>query len=201
VEISQILCKAKQLFAGDGKVKLIVAAGLLGMLLILLSQFSASNASREKKEGIPQDTLTAEYTTDQYAQQLEDKLQALIGSIEGVGRTRVMVTLENGVEYVYAREEKSSVDKKRERGEGGKEGRVDYQEDTQYTYVFVDAGYGEKQPLLSTQRPPKVQGVVVVCQGADDIVVEESVINVVTTALNISTTRVCVVKIDATDTK
>ena len=84
MEISQILCKAKQLFAGDGKVKLIVAAGLLGMLLILLSQFSASNASREKKEGIPQDTLTAEYTTDQYAQQLEDKLQALIGSIEGV---------------------------------------------------------------------------------------------------------------------
>jgi len=188
------------LLSGDIKTKLIVAVGLVGMLLVLISQFVGSGAA-SAKEKAPQDTTTAQYTTEEYAAQLEEKLQRLISSIQGVGTTQVMVTMEHGVEYVYAQQEKSSTDKKLEPGSEESGERLDYKYNVEYSYVFVDNGYGDKQPLLRTELQPKVQGVVVVCEGADDIRVEQSITNVVTTALHIPTTRVCVVKIDAQSTK
>lgn len=188
------------LLSGDIKTKLIVAVGLVGMLLVLISQFVGSGAA-SAKEKAPQDTTTAQYTTEDYAAQLEEKLQRLISSIQGVGTTQVMVTMEHGVEYVYAQQEKSSTDKKLEPGSEESGERLDYKYNVEYSYVFVDNGYGDKQPLLRTELQPKVQGVVVVCEGADDIRVEQSITNVVTTALHIPTTRVCVVKIDAQSTK
>lgn len=189
-----------KLLSGDVKTKLIVAAGLIGMLLILISQFMDSGAATAREEA-PQDTTTAQYTTEEYAAQLEEKLQRLIGSIQGVGAAQVMVTLEHGIEYVYAQQEKSSTDKKLEPGSEESGERLDYKYDVEYSYVFVDNGYGDKRPLLRTELQPKVQGVVVVCEGADDIRVQQNVTNVVTTALHIPTTRVCVVKIDAQSTK
>jgi len=189
-----------KLLSEDIKTKLIVAVGLVGMLLVLISQFVGSGAA-SAKEKAPQDTTTAQYTTEEYAAQLEEKLQRLISSIQGVGTTQVMVTMEHGVEYVYAQQEKSSTDKKLEPGSEESGERLDYKYNVEYSYVFVDNGYGDKQPLLRTELQPKVQGVVVVCEGADDIRVEQSITNVVTTALHIPTTRVCVVKIDAQSTK
>lgn len=188
--------RLKKLLEGDRKVKLILAIGLAGMLLILIAQLTDSGGTDTKQNGAPSNPVTAEYTTEEYAQNLESRLQNLICSIEGVGQAQVMVTLEHGVQNVYAQQEKSSMDKKLEPQTGDTGEKLDYKHDVEYSYVFVDTGYGEKQPLLTTQLPPKVQGVVVVCEGAKDVRVQESVIGVVTTALNISSTRVCVVKID-----
>lgn len=41
---------------------------------------------------------------------------------------------------------------------------------------------------------PKVRGVIVVCDGGDDIVIKEKVINAVSGAFGISTTRISVIK-------
>ena len=59
----------------------------------------------------------------------------------------------------------------------------------------MDSEYGKKEALVLTQLEPKIQGVVIVCEGAGNIRVEADLTNVVTTALNIPSTRVCVVKI------
>ena len=45
-----------------------------------------------------------------------------------------------------------------------------------------------------TEVQPVVKGVVVVCDGGDDPVVQQRVIDAVTTALDITSVRVCVVK-------
>lgn len=188
-DVSRVLARfggLKRLFGGDWKTKLIVLLGLLGMALILLAQITSKE--KHPAQDTPQDTDTAQFTLGEYQAQLESRLGSIIASIDGVGQARVMITLEHGGESIYATEEKSSVDKASE--EGG------YKQDRQYSYVMVDTGYGEKQPLVKTQTPPKVQGVVIVCEGADDILVQERLTNVVTTALHIPTTRVCVVKIN-----
>jgi len=59
----------------------------------------------------------------------------------------------------------------------------------------VDTEFGRREALVLTRRPPRVQGVVIVCEGADNILVQEKLISVVTTALGIPSTRVSVVKI------
>ena len=162
-------------------VKLIVTAGLVGMVLILMGQLTDSPGRRAPPpsgQNRAPAVSASQMSAEEYAGMLEQRLEELVSSIQGVGRARVMVTLEHGVEYVFAQEERSGADS------------------MQVSYVLVDTEFGRRQPLVRTQRQPRVQGVIVVCEGADDVRVQQKLINVVTTALNIPTTRVCVVKID-----
>ena len=182
----------KKLVSGDGKIKIVVALGLLGMALILLSQFFSIGEKSAKDI----DTATAQFTSEAYIADLEAKLTSLISGMEGVGEARVMVTLESGVEYIYAQEEKRNTDVTQEGG-ATEAARIYEKENVEQKYILVETQNGKKQPLLKTERQPKVQGVVIVCEGASNIHVEQDLINVVTTALNIPSTRVCVVKIGA----
>ena len=50
------------------------------------------------------------------------------------------------------------------------------------------------EPFVVKEIYPEIQGVVVVADGADDILVRQNITNAVTTALNIAPHKVCVVK-------
>lgn len=182
--------KLKKLFLADKKLPLIVVLGLAGMLLILLSQFWGGAEDKSTKENA---LVVSEAGTeaDDYAAVLEEKLGGLIASIEGVGRAKIMVTLENTGEYVYAQEEKRNVDTNIEERDGTSQ-KSSTKENIQQNYILMN---GQKEALVKTRLEPKIRGVVIICEGADDIMVRQSVVNVVTTALNIPTTRVCVEKI------
>ncbi len=82
----------KRLLQGGGGQRLLVVLGLLGMALILLSQLRG----RETSAGGDFSQEAAEY-----ARELETRLCEMVGRMEGVGACRVLVTLENGSEYVY----------------------------------------------------------------------------------------------------
>ncbi|MDR2909311.1 MAG: hypothetical protein LBU86_05465 [Oscillospiraceae bacterium] len=176
----------------DIKLKLVVGLGLLGMLMILLSYFNESGAGAPDS---PPNNLTATYAAEEYADKLEEKLSGLITQIDGVGRNEVMVTLERGIEYVYAQEEKRATDKTSV-GTGEEEREtLNLTENVEQNVILVDSEYGRKEALVLTELEPKVQGVVIVCEGADDVLVEQKLTSVVTTALGVTSARVCVVKI------
>ena len=71
-----------------------------------------------------------------------------------------MVTLENGVEYVYATQEKINTDRQED------DGRISQRDDSDKSIIVVDTEDG-KQGLLVTEIQPTVKGVVVVCEGGD----------------------------------
>ncbi len=177
------------LFTGDLRIKVLVALGLLGMALILASQFMP-----EKKP--PPDSATAVFTSAAYAGELETRLCDLVSAMEGTGRVRVMITLENAGETVYAQEEKRNVDKQEEMVPNSQETATTttQKENVEQRYILVDGENG-REALVKTRLEPRIQGVVVLCEGADNPVAEQSITHVVTTALNIPTTRVAVVKI------
>lgn len=54
--------------------------------------------------------------------------------------------------------------------------------------------YGKNADMLLETQMPKVRGVIVVCSGGDDIIVQEKVIRAVTGVFAISSTRVSVMK-------
>lgn len=72
--------------------KIVVWAGLLGMLLLLLSVLFDNSA----------DTVEADAPVTDYAAEMETKLHELLLCVEGVSDCRVMVTLESGSRVVYA---------------------------------------------------------------------------------------------------
>ena len=68
------------------KTTLIMAAGLLGILLIGISpMLKTDNQSKPKQEIIP--------SAEEYATALETRLEKILGRIDGVGEVEVMITL------------------------------------------------------------------------------------------------------------
>ena len=171
--------KLGDFFKGGKGRKIIVALGIIGMALILLSEF------------LPQKTenTAAKVSADQFVRQTEEKLSTMLGSIEGAGQCQVMVTLENGVEYVYASQNKVNTDRVEDKG-GEK---LTQRDGTEENIIIVDTDEG-RQGLLITEIQPTVKGVVIVCEGGDQPLVQQRIIDAVTTALNISSKRVCVTK-------
>lgn len=168
---------------GRGK-KWIVAAGLLGMLLIFLSEFWPNNSQ--------QASTSQAVTSEEFVQQLEQRLTEVVGNIEGAGQNKVMVTLENGVQYVYATEQKTGSNRVEDTGSASN--RVSQQDDAEESVIVVDAENG-RNGLLVTELEPIVKGVVVVCEGGDREEVRQRVSDAVTTALNITSKRVYVTKL------
>jgi stage III sporulation protein AG len=179
----------RSLVGADRKIRIILAVGLSGMLLILISSLFTDTPA--KSAGAAK---SATETTDaQYVVQLEERMLRLVASIDGVGKANVLVTLESGREYVYARELKSSSSRSASY-EGGQPSKSEESANGEQKYLLMDVNGGD-QALLLTQVEPKIKGVVVVCEGAGNPVVSQRVISAVTTALGISSTRVCVIKI------
>lgn len=156
----------------DKVMRLLVIVGLVGILLIALSELP----SCEKAEKSTSVTLTE----TQVEQALEKRITALLREVEGVGSCRVMVTLESGTQTVYAADTVSST---------GADGAASLSE----SYLTVDTDTGPVG-LLLTRIQPTVKGVAVVCDGGGDTAVCQRVIQVVSTAFHISERRVCVVK-------
>lgn len=174
------------LLKGDKKVRIIVAIGILGITLILLSELITPKNKAKQEVSSTSDSISMS------KEMLEEQVYDLITSIDGVGRAKVMVTLETSVEYVYAKEAKTDTDVTRDIS-NGKSTKTTQKDKSEETYIFVDGSDG-KQALLTTEKAPRVKGVVVVCEGGDDKLVQSRIIDAVTTAFDIGANRVCVTK-------
>ena len=105
--------------------------------------------AQETAAAVPAQTQTA----GDYASQLESRLQTLISQLSGAGPARVMVTLQNGEESVYAADTETSADGAASR-----------------KHVLTGGA-----ALVETVETPRVLGVAVLCGGGEDPAVQSRV--------------------------
>ena len=175
----------EKLLYSKEKTKYILIIGMVGILLISISTLLPKNSNDKNMCG---ESKNLNLSTEAYVQQLEQKINSMISQIEGVGNSEVVITLENGVENVYANSERKTSDSNENAS-----GKQTNRNNTQHDVVIVD-GSGGKQALIVTQKEPSVKGVVVVCEGADNSLIVKRVSDAVTKSLDIKTNRVSVVK-------
>ncbi|HCR43024.1 MAG TPA: stage III sporulation protein AG [Ruminococcaceae bacterium] len=159
--------------------KIVIFAGFAGILLIFLSSLIPSGKSTGASESPSYSAAAQEYET-----RLESSLTGIITQIEGAGSAKVMVTLEQTEESIYATEDKKS----------GQTASGQSEESSEKTYLLVKNDDGSESALAVTQVQPVIKGVVVVCDGGDDPAVKQNIVNAVTTALHVTSVRVCVLK-------
>lgn len=174
----------------DKKKQMIIGVCVIGVMLILLSQFSNSDA---KSRGNPETVTTQETTLKEYTGELESKIHSLVTNISGVGEAKVLITFKNDTEYVYVNEEKKNIDKS-ENVANNNEKTTEEKENVEQTLIIMKGDDGE-QALLKTKIEPTVKGVVVVCTGGDIPSVQQAVSEAVTTALDIGYNDICVTKL------
>lgn len=146
-------------------------AGLLGILLIFASEAFGGNSKKTKDD-------SKVYVS--YSNEIEEKLANIISSVDGAGKTKVFLTIEESEEYVYAQD--LSYNKK-----------DDTQKNEEKEYVIVDGGNGKDGLLIKTVNP-KIRGVAIVCEGGDDPTVQQRIYSCVSASLGISTARISISK-------
>lgn len=190
--------KAKGLFQklaeNDTCRKIIIGAGLLGIVLILVSG-SLKSCSVQPPAGASASSASSGtiITAEEYEKQMENSLSDLITQIDGVGKAKVMVTLEQTTKSVYATQEKTSDQQTNENAESGT-GKNETNNSNETSYLLVKDADGSEKAVKITDIQPVVKGVVVVCDGGGDPKVQQDITDAVTTALHITSVRVCVIK-------
>lgn len=126
------------------------------------------------------------YFEEDYSTYLEKKLINILSKINGVGNINVMVTLENSSEKIAATNTTTTTEQTLENDSEG--GTREIIREDQTTQVMTKGN--DDSLLVVKEIKPKVQGVIVVADGAEDPTLKEKLYEAVKTALGITGNKV-----------
>ncbi len=164
----------------DKKSKVIIVVGFSVMLILMLSEIDFNK--KEKEIDIPQ------LSNEEYCLYLEDKIQKFVENIEGAGRAKVIITLAETTEYIYATDDKD-VQKNNTNSDDST---------IEKEYVIIENNNNDEGLLIKTIEP-KVRGVAISCEGGNDAKVQEQIYSAVEAILDISTSNISITKLTTTE--
>ena len=157
--------------------KVLVIAGLIGIVLIFLSSLGGGEKEKENRSA-------GQFSADSYRLSLQEEIKDMVTDITGSRRVNVVVTLESGISYSYAdiREETSAAE--------NKDNAESTDRQIKEGYITIKTADGGEEALLITEKMPEIRGVAIVCEGGDSEFIKEKITNSVTAALDITSKRV-----------
>ena len=146
---------------------------LLGVMVMIVAM--PAGAKQSQKETQTQEQKEQLQTQDSYKEQLQQQLKELLEHMDGVGKTRVMLT--------FSDEGTDQLDKNVTKDGNKKE----------ETTVVYDTG-DTRQPYVICRQMPKIEGVVVVAQGGGNAKTVTEISNAVMSLFPVEAHKVVVVK-------
>ena len=140
---------------GKNKYLLLGIGFLIGLGLLFYGNFGAKDKANDA-ESLPE--------AQAYRETLKEEIGQLCRQVEGVGKVTVLVSLEGGYEYVYARDEDGDC-------------------------VSIGSGSG-KTAAIENVLPPRIAGVGIVCDGGENAAVREALTALLSAALNIGANKI-----------
>jgi len=167
---------------------IVLAAGLIGLLLLCFTSIPGSGKNAAGAKNPAQESIRVDLTA--YERQLEERLCGIVSAIAGAGEARVMLTLDCGSEPIYAVQGKT--DSRHSFSDSGSEESLSANKE----YVIIGSG-ASGQGLILKMVEPQVRGVAVICQGGDDLIVRQAVVEAVTAVLGVGSNKVSVARLGA----
>ncbi|MBD5530159.1 MAG: stage III sporulation protein AG [Lachnospiraceae bacterium] len=177
---------------------------LAGVLLVVIALPTEKN-SREQQNpgavtgssgGAVQESISvgAGFSdVEEYAAYLEKRLENTLSQVSGVGAVQVMITLEATQELVLEKDQQTqSSSTTEEDSQGGS--RYSHQTSRSENTVYHSSGNNE--PYVIKTLLPRVEGVVVVAQGAGTGNINRNITDVVQALFDVEVHKVKVVKMD-----
>ena len=150
------------------KYKFVLLVVLVGIILMLLPVSSQTKETEENKSQIPQESF------DLAA--MEQRMEEVLGKIDGVGKLRLMLTLQSGTRLTLAEDTQRDQDR------------------TQRAIVTLNRASGNQEIVITNRFYPVYQGAVVVCQGADSSAVRLAITETVQALTGLPSDRIRVAK-------
>ena len=174
---------------------------LLGILLMVIAIPVKKTETQKDQTAAPENKSTASGTqeteeednTGGYAGELEERLESLLASMEGVGNVKVMVTLDSSREQVVEKDVPYSMDTTKETDSaGGSRDVVNSKQEE--TTVYVTDQAGNKTPYISKTLEPAIEGVTEVAKGGGNAVVQKNITDVIQALFGVEAHKIKVVK-------
>ena len=172
-EIKSFVSKFKDIFSviKNKKNVLIVSLGFIGIFLIFISEIVPEREKEIVKT--PSDFPSG------FELELEKRLEEAVCQISGAGKTDITITLDSSKEYFYAKNSSENID--------------DSETEKESELVILEGAEGEEPIVLKTDEA-KIRGVLVVCEGGNDPLVCEKILEAICALLDISSNKVSVAK-------
>lgn len=152
---------------------------LIGLLLAVI----VFPVEQEKREEATENVASTEVqgkTAEDYEERMERKLESLLGSVEGVGEVRVMLTFVGSGE--------KQVEKDRNTVEEGQS------EET----IYEEHGSSERMPYVTSETNPRVEGILVIAQGGGDSQVRKEILEAAQALFGIEAHKIKIMKMEGT---
>lgn len=189
--------KLKEMFKGKKKTENLLV--LLVLLIIVVIAINYIWNSDEKKENnVKQESQSNEIkqvSTENIKDKTEEKLENILSKISGVGKVRVMITysVSSSVTPVY--DETSKVSNTTENDDSGGT-RTITQTENGKQIVYKENSDGSKEPITKNTESPKMEGAIIVAEGAENIDVKTNIIEAVEAATGLATHKIQVFKME-----
>lgn len=172
-EITSFVSKFKDIFSviKNKKNVLIVSLGFIGIFLIFISEIVPEREKEIVKT--PSDFPSG------FELELEKRLEEAVCQISGAGKTDITITLDSSKEYFYAKNSSENID--------------DSETEKESELVILEGAEGEEPIVLKTDEA-KIRGVLVVCEGGNDPLVCEKILEAICALLDIPSNKVSVAK-------
>ena len=151
------------------KLMILIMIGVFGIFLVIIGSAGGKKTNAQKNNG----ENTESNATLAYIENVENKIRTITRQITG-SDSAVIVTVSEGIKYVYVSNEKSADGK------------------TEHEYITVRNESGAGEMILQKEIYPAIEGVSVVCRGGDNPLVQSKLISVISTALGLPSNRICI---------
>ncbi|MCD7833144.1 MAG: stage III sporulation protein AG [Lachnospiraceae bacterium] len=179
----------------------IVILLLFGLLLVVIAWPSGSAETENSLGSVGEDhssdsseILPLEEDTENQITEMEERLARILSQVEGIGQTRVMITLKSDGRKIVEKDTEQSEEKSESTEENGSSSSEQsiYSEGT----IYEKASDGSETPFVTEELAPEIQGVLVIAQGADDLLLVAEITEAVMALFGVEAHKIKVMKME-----
>ncbi|PKM50042.1 MAG: hypothetical protein CVV02_13040 [Firmicutes bacterium HGW-Firmicutes-7] len=164
----------------------------IGFAIII---FNKQNIMEEEKFQKAQGDASVlhEEESIKYSDAIEKRLEEEFRKIDGVGRVDVLLTMKTKGEVVLNKDSPYSSSNINEKDKDGGSRESD-EMNQQQTTVMIKKGDGSEAPIIIKELLPEVNGILIIAEGGDDIIVKNNLINAAKVLLDLPAHKIEVMK-------
>ena len=167
---------------------LMIVSGIM-LLVLSIPQKDTTEQKKEKKEQIVNETDDLEV----YIENMEERLTKVLEQVEGIGKVQVMITEKSSKEQIvlkdtpYNRKETEESD-----SQGGTRDSTEIS--SEESTVLEEQEDGSKNPYITMEMQPEIEGVLVIAQGAGNHKMIAEINEAVTALFSVPSHKIKVMK-------
>ena len=190
--------KLKEMFKGKKKTEnLLVLLVLLIIVVIAINYIwnSGEKTENDNKKLENENNDIKQVSTQSNKDKAEEKLENILSKISGVGKVRVMITYRVSSSITPVYDETSKISNTIENDESGGT-RTITQTENDKQIVYKENSDGSKEPITKNTESPKMEGAIIVAEGAENAEIKTNIIEAVEAATGLATHKIQVFKME-----